>query len=84
MGSGGRAYRRDVERERAEVTEMAGDITISILPHLKSLSIGSFRPNITHNDNGMTTLSWPWTARMEEWLHEVWPEPKEGTPEYGD
>ncbi|KAG6357350.1 hypothetical protein INS49_013226 [Diaporthe citri] len=73
-GPSGRAYGRRVVQEDAETTELAANITMSILPHLKSLSIGWDSANLTLNSHGLPDMTWPWTGRMEQYTYEIWEE----------
>lgn len=73
-GPDGRAYGRYVAQKYAEATELATNMTLSTMPHLKSLSIGENRANITVNSRGQPGVTWPWTGRMVEWTYEEWEE----------
>lgn len=73
-GPGGRAYGRMVVQKGAETTELAANIAMSILPHLKSLSIGPDIANFTVNSHGVPDMTWPWTGRMEQYTYEIWEE----------
>lgn len=63
-----------VEQEGAEATELAANITMSILPHLKSLNIGPDSANLTVNGQGIPDMTWPWTGRMEQYTYDIWEE----------
>lgn len=63
-----------VVQEGAETAELAANITMSILPHLKNLSIGWDSVNLTVNSLGLPDMTWPWTGRMEEYTYEIWEE----------
>ncbi|EPE34441.1 hypothetical protein GLAREA_10135 [Glarea lozoyensis ATCC 20868] len=80
FGKEGRVYERDVVRQGAEATEMAGEIVMENMPQLTSFTVGELRPNITRDSDGknMVSLAWPWTGRMDEWLMEEVPEWVEG------
>ncbi|PVH95932.1 hypothetical protein DM02DRAFT_731511 [Periconia macrospinosa] len=84
FGADGRAYGRQVTQQGAEAVEEAGKMAIEMLPHLKTLSIGGLRANITKNEDGTLVLTWPWTGRMTEYTYEVWPEVRDFTDEYLD
>ena len=73
-GEDGREYGRQVTRQRAETTEMAGNIVMMNIPHLLNLTIGEMAPNITRAENGTVSLIWPWTGGMDDWVMEIWPE----------
>jgi len=74
FGPGGRQYGREVSRDNAETTELAATIVLSKLLDLESLCIGGTYANITKDDHGDLTATWPWTGRMIEWTYEIWPE----------
>ncbi|KAJ4350402.1 uncharacterized protein N0V89_009023 [Didymosphaeria variabile] len=73
-GAHGREYGRQVVQEGAETAELAGNMTIEVLPHLTRLSIGGRAPEIFLNEEGKAELVWPWTRRMKEYTYELWPE----------
>ncbi|KAJ0108284.1 hypothetical protein J7T55_005261 [Diaporthe amygdali] len=73
-GPEGRVYGRAVTQQDAETTELAANITLSALPHLKSLRIGSACANLTLNGRGQPDMTWPWTGRMEQYTYEIWEE----------
>ncbi|KAI2616774.1 hypothetical protein GGR54DRAFT_641366 [Hypoxylon sp. NC1633] len=73
-GPEGREYGRQVDRQRMETTEAAGSIVVDSLPHLKRFSIGSTPANITRSEDGNVQVSWPWTGREDEYVHDFWPE----------
>jgi hypothetical protein len=74
FGKQGRINLREETKKGAEATEKGGDIVVAILPHLTSFRIGGRCANITRNEEGMINVTWPWTARMDEWLMAVVPE----------
>ena len=74
-GPSGRKYGREISRKRAEAMEVAGAITMGILPHLTSLTIESEEATMSKGDDGQPVLSWPWTGGIDKWLYEIWPEP---------
>ncbi|KAL1849913.1 hypothetical protein Daus18300_013108 [Diaporthe australafricana] len=73
-GPEGREYGRQVTREGSETTEVAANMTLSALPRLNSLRIGSARANLTLNGRGQPDMTWPWTGRMEQYTHDIWEE----------
>lgn len=73
-GPEGRAYGRQVTQEGVETTELAAQIAMSVLPHLKSLAIGTESANLTLNQFGQPEMTWPWTGRMEQYKYEIWEE----------
>jgi hypothetical protein len=76
FGKGGREYERDVVRQGAETTEMAGEIVMENMPQLISFNVGGQCPNITRDsdEKNMVSLAWPWTGRLDEWLMKEVPE----------
>ncbi|KAI1647134.1 uncharacterized protein F4817DRAFT_365479 [Daldinia loculata] len=73
-GEGGRRYGRSVVKRRVDTTELAGDIVMKAVPHLKILSIGENQANFTRNENGDLEIVWPWTGRKEEYAYEIFPQ----------
>ncbi|KAH8746067.1 hypothetical protein F5883DRAFT_585822 [Diaporthe sp. PMI_573] len=67
----GRGYGRSVTQEGAETTELAANMTMGILPHLKSLSIGPRHANLTINDVGQPDVTWPWTRVPVEVIYRM-------------
>ncbi|KAM7211920.1 hypothetical protein V8F06_012696 [Rhypophila decipiens] len=99
FGPSGRAYGRQVSRERAKTVEIAARFTLEEMPYLSELSIGGTRAALNdtgtelctsrvgvitgHGGSKVPEVRWPWTGRMKEWTYEQWPEPKPGA-EYDD
>jgi hypothetical protein len=74
LGPEGRAYGLSVSERGARAMERAAQIVLSRLPHLDALKFGHQAANLTRQENGTVTATWPWTERMTEWLYEEWPE----------
>ncbi|KAI1652683.1 hypothetical protein F4813DRAFT_377381 [Daldinia decipiens] len=72
-GKHGRRYGRSVVKQVVDTTELAGDIAMKAVPHLKTLSIGRTQANFTRNENGDFEIVWPWTGRKEEYAYEIYP-----------
>ncbi|KAI1802873.1 hypothetical protein F4811DRAFT_368057 [Daldinia bambusicola] len=73
-GKSGREYGRSVLRTYIEKTEFAGDMAVKALPHLKTLTIDRDQATLIHKDNGDIEMSWPWTGRVEDYVHEIYPQ----------
>jgi hypothetical protein len=84
FGPEGREYGRRVSKERTKTIEKASQIVFKVLPHLKSLSVGDVSPLSIERDNAgnVIDIKWRWTGRMQEYLYEIWPEPKKGSSDY--
>ncbi|KAJ9150697.1 hypothetical protein NKR23_g3382 [Pleurostoma richardsiae] len=80
-GAQGRAFGRVLLEESLIAMEFAANMTMAALPQLKSLSIGLQQPNLMKNETGETYISWPWTGRIEEYVHEIYPEVEDGDNE---
>jgi hypothetical protein len=73
MGPGGTELGRSVTRRASEATDVAGELVVAAeLPHLKKLGVGGTWANLTVGDDGKTSISWPWSGRMDEYTAEMW------------
>ncbi|KAI0106934.1 hypothetical protein F4814DRAFT_452146 [Daldinia grandis] len=73
-GEYGRHYGRTVVNERIDITELAGDMVMKAVPHLKILSIDDTQANLTRSEDGGLEIVWEWTGRKEEYAYEFFPQ----------
>lgn len=76
---GRKNLRRDLRDVISEI-EIAGNIVLTELPHLKNATIGGITANV-EDGNKTGSLVWPWTGRMREYLLQEYPRYKGGVGE---